>query len=71
MISSEPAPWIFAPIEFKKFAKSSISGSFATFLKVVVPSARQAAIIIFSVPVTVMPSNLISAPTSLFALASI
>ena len=71
VISSEPAPDIFAPILFKNSAKSIISGSLATLVKVVVPSAKQAAIIIFSVPVTVMPSNLIFDPISFFALASI
>ena len=70
-ILSDPAPSIFAPISFKNSAKSIISGSLATFVNSVIPSAKQAAIIIFSVPVTVTPSNLIFAPTNFFALASI
>ena len=59
------------PGEFNIFAKSATSGSLATFNKVVVPSARVAAIIKFSVPVTVTPSNLILAPCKFFADASI
>ena len=71
LISSVPAPIMFAPIEFKKSARSEISGSLATLLSIVSPSAREAAIIRFSVPVTVIPSNLIFAPISPFDLASI
>ena len=65
IISSVPAPSIFAPRIFKKFAKSIISGSLATFFSLVVPSASVAAIIKFSVPVTVMPSNLRLVPINL------
>ena len=71
LISSVPAPEILAPIEFKKSARSDISGSLATFVRIVTPSANEAAIIKFSVPVTVTPSNSISAPISFSALASI
>ena len=71
LILSVPAPEMLAPIEFKKSAKSEISGSFATFVKVVTPSANEAAIIKFSVPVTVTPSNSISVPISFLAFASI
>ena len=71
LISSVPAPEILAPIEFKKSAKSEISGSFATLVKVVNPSASEAAIIRFSVPVTVTPSNSILAPVNFLAFASI
>ncbi len=62
---------ILAPIELRKFAKSSTSGSFATFLKTVWPLARTAAIIIFSVPVTDTPGKLISHPINFFEEASI
>ena len=51
-MTEEPAPSIFAPQLFKKFAKSSTSGSFAQFLSVVLPSTKTEAIIKFSVPVT-------------------
>ena len=47
-----PAPSIFAPQEFKKFIKSTTSGSFAQFFKFVTPGVKIAAIIKFSVPVT-------------------
>ena len=70
IIVSFPAPSILAPIDVSIFAKSIISGSFAAFLIVVLPSARVAAIIMFSVPVTVMPSKLIFVPINFFAEAS-
>ena len=70
IILSVPAPEILAPIEFKKFAKSKISGSLATFVRIETPFANDAAIIRFSVPVTVTPSNSMFAPTSLSVLAS-
>ena len=57
-------------MEFKKFAKSSTSGSFATLRNIVCPFARTAAIIIFSVPVTDTPGKFISHPINFFALAS-
>ena len=56
-----PAPSIFAPILFKQFAKSTISGSIAAFVILVVPSANVAAKIIFSVAPTLGKSKLISA----------
>ena len=59
---SVPIPEIFAPIAFKKFAKSHTSGSRAAFLMMDVPSASTVAIKIFSVPVTVTKSVTISAP---------
>ena len=69
-ILSVPAPDIFAPIELSISARSAISGSFATLVSTVWPSARVAAIIRFSVPVTVTPSNLMFAPFSFEAFAS-
>ena len=60
-----------APIAFNKSAKSSISGSIATLVSLVWPSANEAAIIMFSVPVTVTPSNLMFAPFNRPAVASI
>ena len=55
-IVSVPAPVTFAPIAFRQFARSTTSGSRAAFSMTVVPSARVAAIIRFSVPVTVTRS---------------
>ncbi|MNP79855.1 hypothetical protein D3C76_1777920 [compost metagenome] len=49
---SVPAPIIWAPIAFRKFCRSWISGSLAAPDIVVVPSAIAAAIIIFSVAPT-------------------
>ena len=69
-ISSVPAPSIFAPIELRKFAKSTTSGSLAAFLKIVSPSAKTAAMIKFSVPVTVTPPKVISAPLRFLAFAT-
>src|SRR3989344_3341205 len=60
-----PAPLILAPHEFKKLAKLSISGSQAQFFKIVLPLAREEAIIIASVPVTLMFLNINLAPISL------
>ena len=51
-ISEVPAPTTSAPIAFKKFAKSIISGSCAAFCILVAPSARTEASIIFSVAPT-------------------
>ncbi len=59
---SVPAPVIFAPTVFKNLARSTTSGSRAAFLIMVVPSAQAAAIIKFSVPVTVIASNTIVVP---------
>ena len=63
---SLPAPVIRAPMAFRRFARSSISGSWATLRSTVRPRARVAAIITFSVPVTVRESNVISAPRRFF-----
>ena len=52
-----PAPWMRAPIVLSTRASSSTSGSRAAFSRTVVPSASTAAIITFSVPVTVIMSN--------------
>ena len=51
-IRSVPAPRISAPSEFKKFATSTMCGSFAALSIVVVPSARTAASIMFIVAPT-------------------
>ena len=48
-----PAPSIRAPIPVRTSASATISGSRAAFLRTVVPSARTAVIMRFSVPVTV------------------
>ncbi len=63
-IFSVPAPLIFAPILLRSLAKSSISGSHAALFIVVFPFANAAAIITFSVPVTLTFSKKVSAPTS-------
>ena len=52
IIVSVPAPLTFAPILFRRFAKSTISGSRAAFSSVVVPSASVAARIRFWVAPT-------------------
>ena len=60
-----PAPSIFAPILFRKSARSQTSGSAAAPSITVVPSARTAAIITLSVPRTVgpnFPRKLMTAP---------
>ena len=46
-----PAPRMMAPIRLRCSARATTSGSQAAFLITVVPLARQAAIIRFSVPV--------------------
>jgi len=51
-----------APMAMRKLARSVTSGSLAAFSMMVVPSARVAAIIRFSVPVTVTTSSTILAP---------
>ncbi len=66
-ICGVPAPSIRAPILFKKFAKSTTSGSQAASSITVVPSASTLAIKTLSVPRTVLPNlpfNEILAPTS-------
>ena len=52
-----PAPWMRAPIAFSSSARSPTSGSQAALRTTVSPSARAAAIITFSVPVTVTVSK--------------
>ena len=61
-ISFVPAPMILAPILFKKFCKSIISGSLAAFVIVVVPSANTLANIAFSVAPTLGKSKSIFSP---------
>jgi len=65
-----PAPSMAAPIADSSAARSSTSGSQAALRITVSPSARQAAIMTFSVPVTVTVSNCTSAPRSRSARAS-
>jgi hypothetical protein len=55
-ITSLPAPEICAPIATRQLARSTTSGSRAAFSITVSPSASAAAIIRFSVPVTVTMS---------------
>ena len=45
LITSVPAPLMLAPMLFRKFATSTTCGSFATFSRMVSPSAIAAAII--------------------------
>ncbi len=68
-ILSLPAPRIFAPIAFRKFARSTTSGSRAAFSSTVCPSASVAAIMRFSVPVTVTVSSTRRAPCKRLARA--
>ena len=60
----EPWPSIFAPILMSISARSVISGSCAAFSSTVSPSAKQAAMRKFSVPVTVTMSVVMRAPFS-------
>ena len=69
-IRSVPAPSIRAPIATSAFARSTTSGSRAAFSITVSPSAKVAAIIRFSVPVTVTMSVTIRAPWSRGAFAT-
>ena len=66
-----PAPSICAPIAIRQWARSTTSGSCAAFSMIVVPCASVAAIMMFSVPVTVTMSIRIRAPLSRLALALI
>ena len=71
-ILGEPWPLIFAPILFKKLAKSTVSGSQAAFSIIVVAGVRVAAIITFAVANTEEPNEppkKICLPLSLFACA--
>jgi len=61
-ITSVPAPEMRAPMLIRQLARSTTSGSRAAFSITVSPSARQAAIIRFSVPVTVTMSVQMRAP---------
>ena len=71
MVMTEvPAPSIRAPILLRTLASSSTSGSRAQFSRTVRPLASTAAIITFSVPVTVMRSKLTVAPLRCLARAS-
>ena len=67
---SVPAPFILAPILFRKLARSTISGSCAAFSITVVPSASAAAIMITSVAPTLGKSRYIVLPVIFSALAS-
>ena len=67
---SVPCPLIRAPILMSSSAKSTTSGSRAAFSKTVWPCASTAAIIKFSVPVTVTMSVRITAPCSRLAFAT-
>ncbi len=67
---SVPAPSMRAPIAESSRARSVTSGSRAAFSMTVVPSASAAAIIRFSVPVTVTRSVVMCAPLSRLARAS-
>jgi hypothetical protein len=67
--TSLPWPWMRAPIAIRQRARSQTSGSRAAFSSTVVPRARHAAIIRFSVPVTVTVSMKMLAPFRRFAVA--
>ena len=56
LITSVPAPWISAPIVFKKLATSTTCGSFAALSIVVVPSAKTEA----SITLIVAPTETVS-----------
>ena len=57
LITSVPAPLILAPIALRKFATSTICGSFAAFSRIVSPSAIHDAIIRLIVAPTVTTSK--------------
>jgi len=63
----DPTPSISAPIWMSILQRSCTCGSQAAFIIIVVPSARDAAIIAFSVPVTDASSRKTGTPTSLVA----
>ena len=63
-IVREPAPSMRAPMADRSRARSSTSGSQAALSSTVSPFASAAAIIRFSVPVTVTPSSRMLAPRS-------
>ena len=69
VISGVPAPEMSAPIRVSTSASAVTSGSHAAWRSTVVPSARTAAIRMFSVPVTVTMSKVMSAPRSRSATA--
>ena len=69
LTESVPAPRTSAPIEFKKFAKSTICGSLAAFSMTVLPRAMDAARIIFIVAPTETLSRYIRVPCSLPSIA--
>jgi hypothetical protein len=56
-IVDPPAPWMRAPMRIRRSARSATSGSQAALRMMVSPSAREAAIRTFSVPVTVTVSK--------------
>ena len=68
---SVPAPRISAPAAFKKFATSTICGSFATLSNIVVPFAKTDAKIKLIVAPTETTSKYIEVPVNFFALAVI
>ena len=57
-----PSPWMFAPIAMRNSPRSTRSGSRAALSIVVTPSARTAAVIIFSVAPTEGKSSTMAAP---------
>jgi len=63
--SSVPAPSMRAPMRLSASARSITSGSRAQLRSTLRPSASAAAIMMFSVPVTVWPSKVKTAPRSL------
>ena len=63
--------FILHPISFKKLTKSFISGSIAQLLKIVVPFARLAAIIKFSVAPTDIFEKRILVPINPFGAVAI
>ena len=65
-----PAPSMRAPIAISIAARSTTSGSRAAFSSTVSPSASAAAIIRFSVPVTVTMSVAMRAPFRRLAVAT-
>ena len=64
IICSVPSPEILAPIAMRNSPKFIISGSLAELFRIVLPLAKEAAIIKFAVPVTETGLNSKSQPFS-------
>ena len=69
LTESVPAPRTSAPMELRKFARSTMCGSFAAFSMTVLPRAMEAARMMFIVAPTETLSRYILVPWSLPSMA--